>query len=333
MKNITVPSYFAASLLKNIPNKHINYMELLNKNNIRAQVIENRNARLSVESFTSLQQDITNLMQDEMIGYFEQAMPLGTFSICCRSLIHSTTVGTALERYCQFYQIVNRGLLPKVDTHKDGVSVILTPQSSSFVYDRYAYEACLYYIHRLLNWLSNSFIQPVQANFAYAYPEHAAQYRPLFLGTAVIFDSDRTELIFSAAAMNLPVVQDQQSLSKLLQNPAYEMAIQGYETSHWSSRVSKLIQRNLKDIPTLESLAQTLSVHPQTLRRRLKVEGSSFQRIKNNARRDYAIYKLSRTQESMDDIAIKTGFSEISTFFRAFKTWTGVTPTSYRRTD
>jgi AraC-like DNA-binding protein len=173
----------------------------------------------------------------------------------------------------------------------------------------------------------------VQATFAYGYPEHAAGYRSLFIGTTVIFDSDRTELIFNESAMSLPVVQDQQNLTKLLQNPAYEMAIQGYETSHWSGRVSRLIQKDLKSILPLERLAQTLSVHPQTLRRRLKSEGTSFQSLKNNARRDYAIYKLNRTQESMDEIAVKTGFSEISTFFRAFKTWTGVTPASYRRTD
>ncbi|GAB55818.1 hypothetical protein GPUN_1702 [Glaciecola punicea ACAM 611] len=51
----------------------------MNKNNIRAKIVEIRNTRLSVESFINLQQDITNLMQDEIIGHFEQVMHLGAF--------------------------------------------------------------------------------------------------------------------------------------------------------------------------------------------------------------------------------------------------------------
>ena len=59
----------------------------------------------------------------------------------------------------------------------------------------------------------------------------------------------------------------------------------------------------------------------QTLRRRLREEGSSYQEIKDNIRRDAAIGYLSRPQLSIMEIAQMMGFSEPSTFHRAFKKW------------
>jgi AraC-like DNA-binding protein len=68
----------------------------------------------------------------------------------------------------------------------------------------------------------------------------------------------------------------------------------------------------------------------QTLRRKLKQEKTSFQDIKDQVRRDLAIYHLSQSKLGLDQIAQKVGFTETSTFHRAFKKWTGVTPGHYR---
>lgn len=68
----------------------------------------------------------------------------------------------------------------------------------------------------------------------------------------------------------------------------------------------------------------------QTLRRHLREEGSSFQELKDNLRRDLAIYHLSRNEISIQLIAEQLGFSEPSAFHRAFKKWTGLTPGAYR---
>jgi AraC-like DNA-binding protein len=70
---------------------------------------------------------------------------------------------------------------------------------------------------------------------------------------------------------------------------------------------------------------------PQTLRRRLREEGQGFQSLKDNLRRDAAIEYLARPDMTLLDIADQLGFSEASTFHRAFKTWTGVAPGEYRQ--
>ena len=69
---------------------------------------------------------------------------------------------------------------------------------------------------------------------------------------------------------------------------------------------------------------------PSTLRRRLEREGSSFQVIKDDLRRDMAIDLLCNSTRSVDDIGFALGFSEHSAFYRAFRRWTGASPGEYR---
>ena len=79
-------------------------------------------------------------------------------------------------------------------------------------------------------------------------------------------------------------------------------------------------------------MGTALGITPQTLRRRLQDEGQGYQAIKDDLRRDIAIEYLARPDLTLIDIANLLGFSEPSTFHRAFKKWTGVAPGEYRHT-
>ncbi|HET8730688.1 MAG TPA: AraC family transcriptional regulator [Moraxellaceae bacterium] len=82
---------------------------------------------------------------------------------------------------------------------------------------------------------------------------------------------------------------------------------------------------------TLERVAERLGRNPRTLRHDLATAGTSFNDVVARYRERLARRLLARTQESMDQIVYLTGFSEQSAFTRAFKRWTGETPTDYRR--
>ena len=80
------------------------------------------------------------------------------------------------------------------------------------------------------------------------------------------------------------------------------------------------------------SVGEALAMAPQTLCRRLRDEGHGFQALKDALRRDAAIAHLARPDLTLPEIARRLGFSEASTFHRAFKKWTGVAPGEYRLT-
>jgi AraC-like DNA-binding protein len=80
----------------------------------------------------------------------------------------------------------------------------------------------------------------------------------------------------------------------------------------------------------LENVAAKLNMTSRTLRRKLIIEGSRFQQLKDNTRRDKAISLFEQADLTLAQIGLAVGFTELATFSRAFKHWTGVSPNTYR---
>ena len=96
-------------------------------------------------------------------------------------------------------------------------------------------------------------------------------------------------------------------------------------------RIRKILGHDFRqEMPSFEGLTKQLNMSARTLRRRLDKEGTSYQRIKDNSRRDMAISMLSRDGLTVSEVAEQVGFSDPSAFHRSFKKWTGQSPGSYR---
>ena len=153
----------------------------------------------------------------------------------------------------------------------------------------------------------------------------------MFLANPVQFEQPQAQLVFSRTQLEKRVTQNESSLRHFLRHPVLIMLTQDYAANSWTARVRDIIRRRLKEIPVLNDVADTLDIHPQTLRRRLASEGTTFKDIKNQVRRDTALHFLGKQGLSIEEIAHRAGFSESSAFIRAFKGWTGITPYTYRK--
>jgi AraC-like DNA-binding protein len=81
---------------------------------------------------------------------------------------------------------------------------------------------------------------------------------------------------------------------------------------------------------TAGQTASALHLSLRTLTRRLAAEGTTFQAIKDELRRDAAIQRLTKTDTPIAVIGQEIGFEDPNTFHRAFRKWTGSTPGAYR---
>ena len=77
-------------------------------------------------------------------------------------------------------------------------------------------------------------------------------------------------------------------------------------------------------------LSRTLDLSAATLRRRLEDEGTSWGQLKDEVRRDLALQHLVDDRLSVGEIADRLGFNDASTFYRAFRKWTGSAPGAWR---
>ena len=80
----------------------------------------------------------------------------------------------------------------------------------------------------------------------------------------------------------------------------------------------------------LKHVAENLEVHPRTLQRRLKEAETSFQDILEELRHDMAKHYLQDVTVSLGEVAFLLGYHDQSSFNRAFKEWTGTSPSGYR---
>jgi AraC-like DNA-binding protein len=95
-------------------------------------------------------------------------------------------------------------------------------------------------------------------------------------------------------------------------------------------RVRDIVAERLPISASLDDVAHVMNLSPRTLHRRLHEEGSSLRAIKDALRRDIALSRLEKTNQPIADIASDLGYADPSTFYRAFLSWTGEAPTTYR---
>ena len=108
----------------------------------------------------------------------------------------------------------------------------------------------------------------------------------------------------------------------------------GSEDNSLRAQVISLIGRDFSLAPpSAEQVAKTLNMSVSTLRRRLLEEDTTYQKIKDDCRRQSAIDYMNSPQLSINDVAGLMGFDEPSAFFRSFKRWTAMTPGEYRQSD
>jgi AraC-like DNA-binding protein len=151
-------------------------------------------------------------------------------------------------------------------------------------------------------------------------------------GCAMEFGADCTALVFDVRDLEKPVVRTYRELASTLERvPVPLLPLPGGMSPQL--QVEMIFQRALDanaGVPSLDQVADILGQSASTLRRNLLREDTSFQSILDAVRRRRALHLLRETQLTLDDISSMLGFSAPSVFSRAFKSWTGLSPSAYR---
>jgi AraC-like DNA-binding protein len=148
-------------------------------------------------------------------------------------------------------------------------------------------------------------------------------YRLMFLTNPVSFESERTSALEAGRhrCWTSRWHKPPESLRATCAIRPWSMLTQLYHDS-WTARVRAPAARP-RHMPELADVAAQLELHPQTLRRRLAAEGTTFKELKSDIRRDMALHFLGKRTLSVEEVAYRAGFSEASAFIRAFKAGRG----------
>jgi len=330
MDKITVSSHFVKAAISGAQKHGIEPAYLLSLAGIPSEVLGNPRARVSASQYTRLIQQIWLTLQDEFMGFADVRSKPGSFATMCYLVIHSSTLESAFHRGHAFYSLLEKPLTIELTISDGQASLIIRSEAQIDDPHHFLKESWLVIWHRLSCWLTGQRIILDEVCFDYSEPEHSADYKHLF-NCPIHFDQPDTRLVFNRKYLQLPIIQDEPALKEFLKASPANLMAKPDDSNTYTARIRAILGQDLSQpLPDFELVASKVNVSPHTLRRRLKDENTSFQEIKDQMRRDTAIYFLGRQDFSINEIAFKVGFTESSTFHRAFKKWTGLTPGKYR---
>ena len=161
-------------------------------------------------------------------------------------------------------------------------------------------------------------------------PADASAHEAYF-GCPVRFGAPANRLILNRADLDRPFASYNAALLEMLA-PALERELADHQGRNTlSGQVKWLMKRRLATKrPDMRALAQELALSDRTLQRKLAEEGTRFQDLLAEARRELAHEYLANSQLDMADVAFLLGFDDQNSFFRAFRQWEGETPARWR---
>lgn len=303
---------------------------VLGQARIAESLLDLEQSRVTVEQYIALFSAVKDSLDDECLGYLNgRPMRCGSFALMVRSTLGTRTLEGALRRVAESFVLLQDDVALVPVSHGPLRGVALEMRRDAGEHANFLHGLLLRVFWRLLVWLHGGRLVPKGFAFAFEQSLHAAGYARIFPG-ALRFGEARSAVWFEANAFTRPMRRDAVALQAFLGAAPGNLVGPRLDERTPSARVRALLRQVCPEWPDLAVTAQRLHISVSALQRHLAMEGTSFQLLKDELRRDMAIVRLTSTDATLTAVAAELGFADSTAFQRAFKSWTGSTPGAYR---
>jgi AraC-like DNA-binding protein len=303
---------------------------LLARHGIRRESLNDPYAILPMARYVSLFEDAADLVGDPLLGAhlgisFRPADigPMGLlFSI-------SATIADAFDHISKYVNSLQSATGSAL-FHEDGYLIWKYEISEASIWPRRQdSEYSLATICQLVRNCFSSRWRPIEVHFEHHAPSERHALQTIF-GAPVYFGQSGNLLVIDAKEAATVYREEDRDLSGVLQRHIAELVDDGTDAPSLVQKVKSLIAINLGQRPlTLKSIADELSLPPRTLQRHLEREGLCLRSLIREHRQSVACSHLLHQDLRVSEIANKMGYADSTVFWRAFKTWTGTSPSRW----
>jgi len=190
-------------------------------------------------------------------------------------------------------------------------------------------ECCFAWVLSTARQGTGTRLSPLRVEFVQ--PRAHAKIIERHFGCSVVAGALRNAIVFRAADRQRPFVTRNAELLGMLAPQFEEELKQESGDENFVERVRIAIQQKLTGRrPAIEDIADALHISSRTLQRRLQENGSSFQRVLDEARHQLARHYLNNSVLELNEAAYLLGYEDGNSFVRAFRTWEGIPPARWR---
>ena len=291
--------------------------------------LRTENARIDAEQMETISATAMQELDDEALGWFSRRLPWGTYGMLCRASRGAPTLAVALKRWCRHHALLTDDILLRFEESAEGARLWIEERRELGAMREFCLLTSFRYVHGYACWLVDSQLPLSEVTFPFAPPPHASTYRFLFPGP-VRFDETAASMVFDPRYLVLPPKRDEPALDLMLKR-ALPLTVRQYRRDRLLvDRVRAYLSEPTHHPATADAVAAALHVSVRSLHRQLANEGASLQAIKDHARRERARELLLRTNVPIKQLVRMIGFKNDKSFARAFKDWTGQSPSEFR---
>lgn len=298
---------------------------------IDPSVLTDPDGRVTLEQMGRFWQLSIEQSGDPALGlHAGQVGPSGVYRTMEFLGIYSASVGAGLSRFAEYFPLINSWL--RLHTTDDATGGCLWIDT---VYGAPPRPAAEYTVSTVLRRTRSAWglgWRPTAVRFEFPKSaDVAADEYAAVLDCEVEFGAPRTEVVLDRATWDTPVATADEALVTVLEEHAARLRNRLPGGSGLVQSVRDAVAASLPGGDAgLEVVASKLGFTGRTLQRRLADDGLAFADMADMVRHEAAKLRLAERQLSIAEVAYMVGFAEQSSFTRAFKRWTGMSPQAYR---
>lgn len=297
----------------------------------KLQSVQNRE-RFEFQIWRELLDEINTQVHSPALGLevaaLVQPKHLGVIAYIAQSC---DTLGEAVARYYDFHRLIYDGGPLKVEVQGEFISIcweVLPSHLTTQITDEIALALLVQFLRI---YIQQEYIQIEKVNFIQTAPKNIRTYQTFF-DAPIQFSQPKVELLFSLKLLSVPCKNPDSTLQQLMMQQAQDLLKKLPNSTKIDERLQQSIFRGLqRNNYQIELVATELNMSVRQLQRHLQQQNTTYQTRVQEIRQLLAIQYLQDPHLSLHEIAILLSYSEQSSFQRAFKLWSGLTPYQWRK--
>jgi AraC-like DNA-binding protein len=318
-------------ILEAVEQSGVSRSRLLDAAHLDRSLLESSDACVARADVYRLCELAIELTGDPALGlHWAERLNSSTFNPISNLIVHSENLRQGFESLFKFHRLLSDQ--PSFQLFENGAEATLRYVSltgHSLRAQRFASEMLVTGVFRMIRSF-DPHAQPARVSFEYAAPEYHREYTRVFEHPPR-FAQPFTGIVFDRALMDVPSPYRDVDVHDALRSVAERRILRLTQHAPFALRVrERVVQQGPGGRTDMNAVARALGLSARSLRRRLAAEGKSYNAVVNEAVASIAKHLVRNKQLTIQEAAYEMGFADTSTFHRAFKRWTGMTPTEFR---
>jgi len=248
-----------------------------------------------------------------------------SFHVVGHAMSCSATLGEAIHRFARYAKLISSSAIIGLVESDDRLKLTFAFDTGDMPVLPETMDTVIAGLVCFNNWIVGEDVPPLEVRLRRPRPADPDEYLHL-LPCPVLFEQEEDSISYSQADMHRPMLSADEHLASTLDSMAVTQMAQLSERFARKVRECLLQQLEQESEVSRKATAELMHMTERTLLRRLKEEGTTFQEVLDNLREELAYQYLQRPDCTVQSVSFMLGFSDASTFSRAFKRWTGRRP-------